>query len=221
VPDLVTAGFETVAIRMPDHPLALALIKEAGCPVAAPSANPFGRLSPTKASHVSKHLGDKVDMIIDGGACSRGLESSILDLTVSPPRLLRAGALDPEIIRRIVRDLQISVPSKDQVTPGSLPYHYAPCTRLVLLKEGEAFPMPDGNSGYLTFGPIEASIAHASCALSLSLKGDLVEAAANLFDCLHRLDEAKLNVIYVRPLPPQGLGLAIMDRLNKAANTFR
>lgn len=221
VPELVTAGFETVAVRMPDHPLALALIKEARCPIAAPSANPFGQLSPTRAAHVKKSLGDKLGLIIDGGPCSRGLESSIVDVTVSPPRLLRAGALTAEIIRELVPELAVPATNKEQITPGSLPYHYAPRTRMVLLETGEAFPMPDGKSGYLTFGPLDVSVKDASHALSLSLKSDLVEAAANLFDCLHRLDEAGLAVIYVKPLPLDGLGLAIMDRLVKAANTFR
>lgn len=221
VPELVTSGFDTVAVRMPDHPLALALIREAGCPLAAPSANPFGRLSPTRAAHVRKHLGDKVDMILDGGACRRGVESSILDITVDPPRLLRAGALAAETIRQTIAELELCVSSKEQVTPGSLPYHYAPRTRMVLLKEGEALPLSDGKSGYLIFGALDASLKDVPYALSLSMKADLVEAAANLFDYLHRLDEAGLDVIYVRPLPLEGLGLAIMDRLNKAANTFR
>ncbi len=220
VPDLVTAGFDTVAIRIPKHPLALELIRKANCPIAAPSANLFGHLSPTQASHVKKYLGDSVDMILDGGKCSKGLESTIIDTTQDPPLILRHGSLPIEELQAVVHTVQIQDLKERPVTPGSLPTHYAPRTKLVLLKEHEHFPMPEPGTGYLTYGALEPMLKNWKDVRSLSMSGNLVEAAANLFNYLHELDDLKLNIIYVKPLPLTGLGSAIMDRLVKAANTF-
>ena len=220
VPDIVTAGFDTIAVRMPNHPIALELIKQSGCPIAAPSANPFGQLSPTQAKHVEKYLGQSVDMILDGGKCHQGLESTIIDVTNSTPFILRAGALPIEDIQRIAKNAQVISGKQDITTPGSLPRHYAPNTKLILLKRNDHFPSPKKGIGYLTFGPKESFLEDWSNVCSLSNTGNLTEAATNLFECLHRLDEMNLNVIYVKELPDVGLGIAIMDRLTKAANTF-
>jgi len=221
VPDIVTGGLDSVAIRMPDHPIALKLIELSGCPLAAPSANPFGRLSPTMAIHVKKHLGSSVDLIIDGGKCSKGLESTIIDVTEDTPKVLRVGALAVEEIESIIGKVKRPKKKSAAVTPGSLPYHYAPKTKVILLKRNEPFPKITADSGYLVFGPLQSPLDYHPHALSLSLSKDLVEAAANLFEYLHRLDNEQLKVIYIKPIPSKGLGAAIMDRLRKAANTFR
>ena len=221
VPDLVTAGFDTVAIRMPNHPIALELIKESRCPIAAPSANPFGKLSPTQANHVKKHLNDAVDMILDGGRCQRGLESTIIDITQDPPRILRSGALAIEDIKKIIKNVHLEDLTETKISPGSLPTHYAPQTKLVLLKESEPFPKPKAGAGYLVFGPLEPMLEKSTNVQLLSTSEDLTEAAANFFDSLHELDNQNLKVIYVKPFKKTGLGAAMMDRLVKAANTFQ
>jgi len=221
IPDIVTAGFNTVAIRMPNHPMALELIRLSKCPIAAPSANPFGRLSPTQASHVKRYLYKEVDLILDGGKCQRGLESTIIDVSQNKVRILREGALPREEIEEYLGK-KISKPVKFiGTTPGSLLKHYAPQTKLILLRKNEEFVKPQKGFGYLIFGKIEPHLMGCKDIESLSLKSDLVEAAANLFACLHRLDQAGLDVIYVKPIPNVGLGVAIMDRLTKSANTFK
>lgn len=197
---LVSAGLETVALRVPTHPVARRLLQTFGRPVAAPSANPSGRISPTTAAHVAAGLSGKIDAILDGGACPVGLESTIVG--INPPALLRHGGLSVEKIEKITGPL---APAGMTITaPGQLLSHYAPQAALRLnancANPGEA---------HLGFGPMQSD-------LNLSIAGDLTEAAANLFGHLHVLD-AMRKPIAVAPIPNVGLGRAINDRLKRAA----
>lgn len=201
---LVSAGLPTVAVRVPAHPIAQALLRRFGGPVAAPSANPSGRISPTSAAHVLAGLGGKIDAILDGGPCAVGLESTIIGFDPAPV-LLRPGGVSAEDIEAVLgAPLQLRDQRDAINAPGQLASHYAPKAALRLnaksLKPGERL---------LGFGEVD-------CALNLSSSGDLVEAAANLFNHLHHLDQAD-GPIAVSPIPDTGLGRAINDRLRRAA----
>jgi len=194
----------TVALRVPDQPVAAALLAAAGRPVAAPSANPSGRISPTTAAHVLAGLGGRIAAIIDGGSCEVGLESTIVE-PGEPPRLLRPGGLPAREIEALLgRPLAASPASDTPSAPGQLASHYAP--RAPVRLDAEA---PREGEVYLGFGPGRAT-------LNLSAGGDLREAAANLFGHLHALD-AMGRPIAVAPVPETGLGRAINDRLRRAA----
>lgn len=219
VPDIVTAGLSTVAIRMPSHPVALSLIKEAQTPIAAPSANPFGYLSPTSAEHVKEQLGNKIELILDGGRCPVGVESTVISLAEKKPLLLRPGGVALEEIENIVGKVEIAHhASARPQSPGQLSRHYSPRTPIeILTGKGER----EGKKvGLLVFTPPASRQGDYEVVEVLSSEGDLVEAAANLFLCLHRLDRKGLDVIYAEPVPEVGLGRAIMDRLRKAAGTL-
>ena len=212
VPDLATSGLPTVAVRMPAHPVALGLIRAAGFPLAAPSANPFGRLSPTTAAHVRAHFEAGIDLILDGGPCEVGLESTIVSLAEEIPALLRAGGIPREALEAAIGPIAAAAPSAARpLAPGQLPGHYAPRTPLRILPGG---PPPGSRLGYLAFR--EAPPAPHAAVEILSPAGDLREAAARLFACLHRLDAAGLDGIAAEAVPEEGLGAAIMDRLRKA-----
>ena len=215
IPDLVTAGLPTVAVRMPNHPVALELIRQAGVPVAAPSANPFGALSPTTAEHVREHLGDKVDAILDGGPCAVGVESTIVSLVGEHPVLLRPGGIAAQTIEQIVGRLEREGGNqKKPSAPGQLASHYAPRTPLYLTTDPG---VPRGDRfGLLAFGTSTGNQSFSAIEV-LSQKGSLREAAANLFAALHRLDAMGLDAILAEPLPERGLGPAINDRLRRAA----
>jgi L-threonylcarbamoyladenylate synthase len=218
VPGIVTSGLASVAVRVPAHPVALELLRALDRPLAAPSANRFGELSPTKPQHVLLGLGAAVALILDGGPCSVGVESTIVDLSGGEPRLLRPGGLPREVIEEV---LGASLPSGPAVlerplAPGQLASHYAPGTPLRLLARPAAVDSGAEGAGLLSFtGP--PSHHHYGAVEVLSTDGSLAEAAARLFDCLHRLDGRRLERIDAEPVPAQGLGLAIMDRLQKAA----
>lgn len=223
VPSLVTSGLETVAVRMPSHPVAHALITKAGVPVAAPSANPFGRLSPTRALHVLEALGDDVEFIVDGGPTQFGIESTIVDVSDGETvKVLRHGAVPVEELAAVAgasRVLQLTGDGKKTpVAPGQLEHHYAPLTRLVPVTADSAH---DGKkAAYLAFSspPEEGDYAVVEV---LSSAGDVKEAAANLFDALHRLDDANVDVIVFEPAPEEGVGRAINDRFRRAAATWK
>ncbi|WRQ72955.1 MAG: L-threonylcarbamoyladenylate synthase [Methanosarcinales archaeon Met12] len=217
VPDIVTAGLSTVAIRMPAHPVALNLIKKAEVPIAAPSANPFGYLSPTTAEHVKEQIGEKVDMILDGGKCPIGVESTVIDLTEAEPILLRPGGLSLEEIEAVIGKIKLStIDSSKPRSPGQLPRHYSPRTPIKILKE-VGFDMVQGKQvGLLAFTYPKKKLPYKAVEV-LSSHGDLREAAANFFTQLHRLDAAGLDIIYAEPVPEVGLGRAIMDRLRRAS----
>jgi L-threonylcarbamoyladenylate synthase len=227
VPDLATSGLPTVAVRFPDHPAARKLIALSTGAVAAPSANPFGRLSPTRAEHVRDQLGDRVDLILDGGRTRVGLESTVLDMTGPVPRVLRPGGCPPGEIEALIGPVDISAGSGGPVNaPGQLKSHYAPRTPLILHSpEGMAVLEYEAGAGYLFFcGDSRErwsrqfpAAGPAPLSRVLSGEGEGVEAAANLFDTLHELDRLGLSRIHAEEAPAAGLGPAINDRLRKAA----
>ncbi len=207
IAELACAGLPTVALRAPSHPTARDLLEAFGGPVVAPSANRSGHVSATTAAHVRADLGDRVDMVLDGGAARLGLESSIVAVGANgAATLLRPGAIAREDLERCVGALQASTYGTVQ-SPGMLESHYAPRARLRL----EA-PYPEPGEAYLAFGaPAPAGGA------TLSATGDLLEAAANLYALLRALDASGARAIAVAPIPAQGLGEAIRDRLQRAA----
>ena len=211
---LCSAGLETLAVRVPAHKVARALIEACGRPLAAPSANPSGRLSPTTARHVVEGLGaaarDHVALVLDGGACPVGLESTVVDLTGPAPVLLRPGGVAEEDIAALVGRLSRPAAGDQVKSPGMLASHYAPALPLRLDARTVA-----ADEALLAFGPDAPAGAYAS--LNLSPSGDPVEAAAHLFDYLHRLDRSGARAIAAMPVPEHGLGRAINDRLRRAA----
>ena len=211
---LATAGLDTVAVRAPSHPVAQALIRAAGLPIAAPSANRSGAISPTRAEHVAESLGERVPLILDGGPCLVGVESTVLDLTGATPTLLRPGGATREAIETVIGTIAVSdaIPSGDSArkSPGQLESHYAPA-RPVRLEASTV----GADEGLLAFGanaPQGAMLTY-----NLSPTGDLGEAAANLFAQMRLLDRPGIGRIAVMPIPQTGLGLAINDRLRRAA----
>jgi L-threonylcarbamoyladenylate synthase len=213
IPDIVTAGLPTVGVRMPAHPVALELIREAGVPVAAPSANLFGHLSPTTAAHVVKQIGDRIDLVLDGGQCPIGVESTVLEL-LEEPVLLRPGGIPLEDLERVIGKIRIGSLKDSPRAPGQLPFHYAPRVPLRIVPQ-EMPPPPGFRVGLLAFQVVRHPEWFVKVEI-LSSNGDLREAAANFFACLHRLEEAGLDLIFAEPVPEVGLGRAIMDRLRKA-----
>jgi L-threonylcarbamoyladenylate synthase len=218
VPDIVTAGNSTVAIRMPNHEVALQLINACGLPVAAPSANKFGHLSPTEAVHVSKYLGDKVDMILDGGKCSVGVESTIIEFHNEEFYMLRPGGLSKEEIEKEIGTIKPGRmnPNKPNA-PGQLLFHYSTTTPLKLF-DGK-FLDEKKKIGAIFFCKNKIDFPFAVVKI-LSPLGDLREAAANLFSFLHELEQEHLDLILVETVEDKGLGRAIMDRLKRAAKKF-
>jgi len=211
IADLVTAGLDTIALRAPNHPVAQALLAEAKLPIAAPSANRSGRISPTMASHVKAELDDIPAMILDGGPCPLGIESTVVGVTGDAPVLLRLGAVPREAIEAVLgQALPLANEDAAIASPGQLERHYAPNTPLRLgatdVHAGEAL---------LAFGPNAPQGAVAS--INLSASGDLEEAAASLFASLRQLDDTGAKAIAVMPIPTNGLGEAINDRLRRAA----
>lgn len=218
VPDIVTAGLPTVAVRMPAHPVALALIREAGVPIAAPSANRFGRLSPTHHEAVLEQLGDDVDAVIAGGSTPVGIESTVISLVEHPPRLLRPGGTPIEALQEIIPDLRLDPPRGPSASPGTLPQHYRPLTPLFLLEReapGEGEVLERRRCGFLAFQRAWEGFAQVEV---LSERGDLVEAAARFFSLLRKLDRAGLSAIVAESVPTRGVGVAIMDRLRRASS---
>ena len=214
VPDIVTAGLKTVGVRMPSHPVALALIKALGRPVAAPSANPFGYMSPTKAGHVARMFADRVPLILDGGPSTHGIESTVVSVRGDTVYVHRYGAVPLEEIERVVGDLQEKEKGTICEAPGELPYHYAPHARLVIIRSHE--DIRTSESGFLAFKNPEGKPLSKYVRV-LSAEGDLREAAAHFFSHLIELDQEGVNVIYAERVPEIGLGRAIMERLRKAA----
>lgn len=224
IPDLVTAGLPAVGLRIPSHPVAAELLKRAGCPVAAPSANVFGQLSPTTAAHVMDGLGDRIDCVVDGGPCVVGLESTVVAFPEKVPIVLRPGGLAIEAIESVIGRIAIANadPSRDnsaQPAPGMLSRHYAPRTPLTTL-HAETVAVPSGARwGLLTYGNCEREpgFAHVE---TLSKSQDLSECAANFFAALGSLDSSDLDVIIAHRFPDRGLGLALNNRLERASQTI-
>ncbi|MCG8561267.1 MAG: threonylcarbamoyl-AMP synthase [Hyphomicrobiales bacterium] len=211
IAELTTAGLDTVALRAPDHPVARALLAAADVPVAAPSANRSGHVSPTTAAHVAEDLGDRVDVILDGGPTAIGIESTVVDASGVVPTLLRPGAVPRAEIEAVLGcALAERTTAATPTSPGQLASHYAPRAALRLnalsVEPGEAL---------LAFGP---DVPTGACrTINLSAKRDLGEAAANLFGALRALDATGVPAIAVMPIPDRGLGEAINDRLRRGA----
>lgn len=220
VPDLVTAGLPTVAVRMPNHPVAQALIREAGTSIAAPSANLFGYVSPTNAHHVAESLADKVDLILDSGPCSVGVESTIVSLVGPQPELLRPGSITIEQLSAVVGPVHRPFPDHEKpIAPGQLTRHYATLTPLTILATAGARPVlkPDERAGLLLMSQSRENDEGFTAVEVLSPTGNMREAARNLFAALRRLDALRLDRIYAEPCNDEGLGSAIMDRLRRCA----
>ncbi|RLT01310.1 MAG: threonylcarbamoyl-AMP synthase [Planctomycetota bacterium] len=223
IPDLVTSGLPSVAVRMPAHPLALELLRLADVPIAAPSANLFGQLSPTRAEHVAERLGDQIDYLLDGGPCSVGVESTVLLLEPSRAVLLRPGGVTLEEIESVIGPVALPsrVTTSDQAaaqSPGMLPQHYAPHTPLAVIEDLSQVTAPE-RCGLLTLQPLPEASRFAAVE-TLSANGDLTEAAANFFAALRRLDAAYVEQIVATPFPNRGLGRALNDRLSRAAHSL-
>lgn len=217
IPDIVTAGLTTVGIRMPSHPVALNLIKSLRNPIAAPSANPFGYMSPTKAGHVAKMLKDRLPLILDGGDSVFGIESTIVSYRDNRVYLHRHGAITVEELEEVVG---MVLEKKDDgvcESPGELPFHYAPARPLKIITSADE--IRNTNASFLAFrkpagGPAARHIR------VLSPGGDLREAAANFFSYLIELDRHDVDVIYAEKIPEQGIGKAMMERLRKASKKY-
>lgn len=217
VPGIVTAGLETVGIRMPGHPAALKLINALGRGIAAPSANLFGYVSPTEARHVVEQLSGRIEGILDGGPCAIGLESTILSLVGDSPCILRPGGAAMEDLISLMGPLDVkSGVSPLPQAPGQLERHYATHTPLDIIEEGLEVIEPAERVGLLTLFSPEAPEKYEAVEV-LSASGNMREAAANLFSSLHRLDRMPLDRIIARPVPSVGLGIAIMDRLRRCS----
>jgi L-threonylcarbamoyladenylate synthase len=212
IADLVGAGLDTIALRSPAHSVAQALLAESKLPLAAPSANRSGRISPTLAAHVDAELGDRPALILDGGPCPLGIESTVVSVIDDPPAMLRPGALPREAIELILgAPLAAATANHRGASPGQLAIHYAPNSKLRLDAMGVH---PD--EALLAFGPGAPQGARAT--INLSESGNLEEAAARLFSALRELDQSGAQTIAVVPIPTHGLGEAINDRLQRAAN---
>lgn len=236
VSDLATAGLPTVAVRMPRHETALALIRGLGNPIAAPSANVFGHTSPTSALHVFEDLGQAVDLVLDGGPCRVGVESTVLKIEKGVGILLRPGGVCAEDLRSVIEIGDSALFSKKKAlspmeSPGQMESHYAPWTRFILLpksfsdfspefeavlKEWETAKGLPPRVGLLAFGK-PAQDARLESVQTLSGDEDLVESATNLFQAMRKLDKMHLDFILAEPVPEKGIGEAIMDRLRRAS----
>lgn len=213
VPDIVTSGLTTVGIRMPDNEIALELIRMAGCPVAAPSANKFGRISPTNAGHVKKQLPD-VDYILDGGNTKVGIESTIIAITDRGFQVLRSGIITREEIEEILPFDEIST-IENVAAPGMLKSHYSPSKMMIIADDDNLMSIDKARAGLLSFsGKLEEGFGKV---IRVSVNEDLKEYAVNMFAAMHDLEESDVDLIVAEPVPETGIGMAIMDRLKKAA----
>ena len=214
VPDITTSGLTKVAVRIPGHSLARDLLRELDFPLAAPSANPFGYISPTNAQHVADQLGERISYILDGGPCEVGLESTIIGIEEGLPTVFRKGGLSIDLVKEylpdvVVKDHSTSNPS----APGMLKSHYAPRIPLSLV---ESFTFGQGRKGYISFGE-ELTVSHDCIYHDLSSTKNFREAAQNLFRVMRLLDQHDLKEIQVKLLPEMDLGIAINDRLRRAS----
>jgi L-threonylcarbamoyladenylate synthase len=236
VPNVTVAGLDTVAVRMPKHKVALALIKESSCPIAAPSANLAGKPSPTTAKHVFDDLNGRIDAILDGGPTRIGVESTVLDLTVDPPILLRPGGTPLEALRKVLGDVKIhpfvvaeaELSSEKARSPGMKHKHYAPKAQVILVEGSvpavtgkvkelaKAYKLKDKRVGVLATDET-AHCYEADVVKSLGSRFNLDAVAANLFRLLREFDAEDVDVIIAESVPTEGLGLAVMNRLRKAS----
>lgn len=218
IPDIVTSGLDTVAIRIPDHPITLELLKSLGFPLAAPSANPFGYVSPTTIKHVNDQLGDKIPYILDGGDCHIGIESTIIGFQNDKPEVYRLGGIAVEDIESVIGPVDVKHHSSSRpLAPGTLESHYAPGKRVELRDTVVLDPSADpGQIGLIRFMDLYSGIPEKNQVI-LSGSGNLKEAAKNLFSALRQMDEMDVKYIIAESVPDYGLGRAINDRLRRAA----
>jgi L-threonylcarbamoyladenylate synthase len=217
IPDLVTSGLDRVAVRIPNHPLTLSLLEKLDFPLAAPSANPFGYISPTKAEHVTAQLGDKVSLVLDGGSCEVGIESTIVGFEQEKTIIYRLGGISVEAIEQIVGAVEVRPHSSSNPNaPGMLESHYAPRKPFCLDKE-KLKQYPSERVGILAFSQTLENIPVENQKI-LSPNGSYLEAAQNLFALMRELDEMPhIEVIFAELLPEENLGRAINDRLRRAS----
>ena len=220
VSDLITAGKPTVAVRMPNHPLTLELLKGLKAPIAAPSANPFTGISPTSAQHVFSYFNGKIKAVLDGGQCQVGLESTIIGFIDEIPTVFRKGGISIDRIEAIVGKVGYlkELEAKNIIAPGMLDKHYAPKTKMLLVDDFQDVleHLRGKKIGLVTLKPITNS--NIKVAESLSVTGNLDEAAANLYATLHYMDMHDLDIIVVEKMPDKGIGLSINDRLKRASH---
>lgn len=219
IPNLVTAGKDTVAVRVPAHPVTQALLEELDFPLAAPSANPFGSISPTSAHHVSGYFGDSLKVILDGGECQKGIESTIIGFENDQPILYRLGSLSVEQIEEKIGPIHTRTHNKDNKpeAPGMLSRHYAPATKTYVTDDLDMTirSYPESKIGLLLFKDPNALIPSKQQEI-LSSSGDLEEAAKKLYAAMHRLDQLGLDIIIAERFPDSGLGKTINDKLMRA-----
>lgn len=216
ISDLVTGDKDSVAVRMPNHPVTLKLLKQFDLMVAAPSANPFNYISPTTAKHVEGQLGNKIDFILDGGSSEIGIESTVISFAEKVPVLLRHGGISIEEIRNWIPQIEENTFSENSPdSPGQLKHHYSPKTPMKFWMGEE---LKSDKTGFLSWNYIPEISSVKT--LKLSETQNFIEAAANLFNLLHLFDKMNLDIIYVQPIPEIGLGRAVMDRLKRAVNNY-
>lgn len=218
IPDVITAGKDTVAVRVPNHPTTLELLRQLDFPLAAPSANPFSSISPTTAAHVETYFKDNIKMVLDGGACKSGIESTIIGFENDQPIIYRLGSTAIEDIEAVVGEIQIK--NKKEIAPdapGMLERHYAPKTKTILTDNilGMVDQYKGKRIGIITFQS-EIANSNIEVQIALSKTGDLAESASKLYDVLHQLDKMHLDVIIAEKFPEYGLGKSINDRLSRA-----
>ncbi|UGS19951.1 L-threonylcarbamoyladenylate synthase [Flavobacterium cyclinae] len=219
IPDLVTANQDTVAVRVPNHPVALELLHKLEFPLVAPSANPFKRISPTQAVHVEDYFGNQIGLVLDGGTCNSGIESTIVGFNNNKVEVYRLGALAMEEIEKYSENVVVlNKKRKQPIAPGMLLKHYAPKTDFILTRniQNELEWFSDKKIGLLLFNKTEASLEE-KYQFVLSPESDLKIAASKLYDALHQLDKMNLDIIIAERFPEFGLGLSINDRLERAA----
>lgn len=220
IPDLVTGGKNTVGVRVPGHPIALELLEVLDFPLAAPSANPFGSISPTTAKHVADYFTGRLDIILDGGSCDKGIESTIVGFENGEPILYRQGSTKTEDIEKITGVLKMRVHANNEsvVAPGMLSKHYAPSTTTILTDDitSDIQKYSGKRIGVLQLSPTTLP-SFVIAVETLSQTGNLEEAAKNLYAAMHRLDHQNLDLIIAQKMPAVGMGLAINDKLERAA----
>ncbi|WP_445383191.1 L-threonylcarbamoyladenylate synthase [Robiginitalea sp. IMCC43444] len=217
IPDIVTSGLPTVGIRMPNHPVALQLIREAGCPIAAPSANKFGRISPTEAHHVQRNL-PEADFILEGGPTRVGIESTIIRLNADGFQILRPGVITASDLAEVLPESREPL-AEGLPAPGMLESHYSPETPFYLYSPELADTLDWSKAGLISYSlPEDKRYAKY---IRLTKTADLTEYASRMFGAMHEMENAGLDCIVAEAVPEEGIGKAIMDRLRKAAHNYR
>lgn len=220
IPDLITAGKHTVAVRVPNHPVTLELLNQLEFPLAAPSANPFNSISPTKPEHVENYFKNDIKMVLDGGFCTSGIESTIIGFENDEPIIYRLGALAIEDIEAVIGKVIVKNKKEENPdAPGMLAKHYAPKTKTILSDTilADIEEHPHKKIGVISFDKdyFSDKITHQ---IILSKKSDLAEATANLYNAMHELDAKNLDIIIIEKMPNKGLGISMNDRLQRASN---